>query len=92
MIAAKSRRRPPLHFRRQVAQADAFAAAEHHGALDCRAQLTDVAGPRIRGEPRLSDEVDAVEWIDPAGTLPSPATPELGDVLVRAARIAAETA
>ena len=34
-----------------------------------------------RGEPRLSDEVDAVEWIDPAGPLPSPTTPELGEVL-----------
>jgi len=41
----------------------------------------------IRGEPRLSDEVDAVEWIDPAGLLPSPTTPELGEVLARAARI-----
>ncbi len=44
----------------------------------------------IRGEPRLSDEVDAVAWIDPAGPLPSPATPELGEVLTRAARIEAE--
>jgi 8-oxo-dGTP diphosphatase len=41
----------------------------------------------IRGEPRLSDEVDAVEWIDPAGPLPTPRTPELGKVLERAARI-----
>ena len=41
------------------------------------------------GEPRLSDEVDAVDWIDPAGPLPSPATPELGEVLARAARIEA---
>jgi ADP-ribose pyrophosphatase YjhB (NUDIX family) len=46
----------------------------------------------IRGEPRLSDEVDAVEWIDPAAPLPSPTTPELGEVLTRAARIVAETA
>jgi 8-oxo-dGTP diphosphatase len=45
-----------------------------------------------RGEPRLSDEVDAVEWIDPAAPLPSPATPELGEVLTRAARIAAKCA
>ena len=44
------------------------------------------------GEPRLSDEVDAIEWVDPAAPLPSPATPELGDVLTRAARIAAERA
>jgi 8-oxo-dGTP diphosphatase len=42
------------------------------------------------GEPHLSDEVDEVAWIDPAGPLPSPTTPELGDVLARAARIAAE--
>src|SRR5580704_16783127 len=40
-----------------------------------------------RGEPRLSDEVDAVEWIDPAGPLPSPSTPALGEVLPRADRI-----
>ena len=49
-----------------------------------------VRRPLDRGEPRLSDEVDAVEWIDPAGLLPSPATPELGEVLARAARIAAD--
>src|SRR5271156_3370233 len=42
-----------------------------------------------RGEPRLSDEVDAVEWIDPTDPLPSPRTPELGEVLANAARIAA---
>jgi ADP-ribose pyrophosphatase YjhB (NUDIX family) len=40
------------------------------------------------GEPRLSDEVDAVDWIDPAGPLPTPTTPELGEVLASAARIA----
>jgi len=39
------------------------------------------------GEPLLSDEVDAVEWIDPAGPLPSPTTPELAEVLASAARI-----
>ena len=43
------------------------------------------------GEPRLSEEVDAIKWINPAGPLPSPTTPELGDVLARAARINAET-
>ncbi len=41
----------------------------------------------IGGEPRVSDEVDAVDWIDPAASLPSPTTPELGEVLMRAARI-----
>jgi 8-oxo-dGTP diphosphatase len=41
-----------------------------------------------RGEPRLSDEVDAVEWIDPAASLPSPSTPGLAEVLMSAARIA----
>jgi 8-oxo-dGTP diphosphatase len=46
----------------------------------------------IRGEPRLSDEVDAIEWIDPVGPLPSPTTPELGEVLERAARIASQRA
>jgi 8-oxo-dGTP diphosphatase len=43
-----------------------------------------------RGEPRLSDQVDVVEWIDPAAPLPSPTTPELGEVLANAARVAAE--
>jgi hypothetical protein len=38
----------------------------------------------------LSDEVDAVEWIDPAASLPSPTTPKLGDVLMSAARIERE--
>ena len=42
------------------------------------------------GEPRLSDEVDAIDWIDPAGVLPSPATPELGEILARAGRIESE--
>jgi hypothetical protein len=45
-----------------------------------------------RGEPRLSEEVDAVDWIDPAGPLPSPTTPELADVLAGAARIERERA
>ena len=39
------------------------------------------------GEPRLSDEVDAVDWINLAAALPSPPTPELGEVLASAARI-----
>jgi 8-oxo-dGTP diphosphatase len=46
----------------------------------------------IRGEPRLSDEVDAVDWIDPAAKLPSPTTPELSEVLARAARIEGQAA
>jgi 8-oxo-dGTP diphosphatase len=45
-----------------------------------------------KGEPRLSEEVDAVEWLDPSGPLPSPTTPELNDVLARAARIDADHA
>ena len=46
----------------------------------------------IRGEPRLSDEVDAVDWIDPAAKLPSPTTPELSEVLASAARIEGQAA
>jgi 8-oxo-dGTP diphosphatase len=42
----------------------------------------------MSGEPRLSDEVDAVEWIDPTGPLPSPTTPELAEALKSAAGIA----
>lgn len=41
----------------------------------------------ISGEPRLSDEVDRVEWIDPGGALPSPTTPGLAEILRAAARI-----
>ena len=44
------------------------------------------------GEPRLSDEVDAVDWVDPAATWPSPTTPELSEVLASAARIEGLTA
>jgi 8-oxo-dGTP diphosphatase len=39
------------------------------------------------GEARLSDEVDAVDWIDPAAGLPSPTTPGLAEILANAARI-----
>jgi 8-oxo-dGTP diphosphatase len=52
--------------------------------------IASFAARWIRGEPRLSDEVDEVEWVDPAGPLPSPTTPELGEVLARAARIEME--
>jgi ADP-ribose pyrophosphatase YjhB (NUDIX family) len=45
-----------------------------------------------KGEPRLSDEVDAVDWIDPAAGLPSLTTPELGEILMSAARAARERA
>ncbi len=41
----------------------------------------------ISGEPRLSDEVDRFEWIDPDAPLPTPATPELAETLASAARI-----
>jgi ADP-ribose pyrophosphatase YjhB (NUDIX family) len=40
-----------------------------------------------RGEPCLSDEVDAADWIDPAAP-PSPTTPGLAEVLTGAVRIA----
>jgi len=42
----------------------------------------------VSGEPRFSDEVDRVEWIDPADALPSPATPGLAEILADATRIA----
>ncbi len=41
----------------------------------------------VSGEPRLSDEVDRVEWIDPAAAPPSPITPGLGEILATATRI-----
>jgi 8-oxo-dGTP diphosphatase len=40
------------------------------------------------GEARLSDEVDAVDWIDPALGPPSPSTPGLTEILASAVRIA----
>jgi 8-oxo-dGTP diphosphatase len=40
------------------------------------------------GEARVSDEIDAVSWIDPNGSVPHPATPGLGEILASAARIA----
>jgi 8-oxo-dGTP diphosphatase len=46
----------------------------------------------ICGEPQLSDEVDEFRWIDPTGPLPSPTTPELADVLARAAKIQSRNA
>ena len=44
------------------------------------------------GEPCLSDEVDVVDWIDPVLAPPSPATPELAEILASAARIAGQHA
>jgi 8-oxo-dGTP diphosphatase len=43
------------------------------------------------GEARLSDEVDAVDWIDPALGPPAPTTPELGEILASAARIGGQS-
>jgi 8-oxo-dGTP diphosphatase len=40
------------------------------------------------GEARAIDEIDAVDWIDPAAGPPSPTTPGLGEILTSAARIA----
>ena len=40
------------------------------------------------GEARASDEIDAVSWIDPDAPAPYPATPQLGEILTSAARIA----
>ena len=51
-----------------------FAIASVRGALDGR-------------EPCLRDEVDAVDWVDPAAALPSQTTPGLGEILTSAARI-----
>jgi hypothetical protein len=46
-----------------------------------------VCRPLDRGRAALERRVDAVDWIDPAAGLPSPTTPELGEVLMSAARI-----
>ena len=39
------------------------------------------------GEAGVSDEVDAIDWIDPDGAPPSPTTPGLSEILANAARI-----
>jgi ADP-ribose pyrophosphatase YjhB (NUDIX family) len=39
------------------------------------------------GEARVSDEVDAIDWIDPDRAPPSPTTPGLSEILANAARI-----
>ena len=44
------------------------------------------------GEARLSDEVDALDWIDPTAGPPAPATPGLAEILAGAARIESERA
>jgi ADP-ribose pyrophosphatase YjhB (NUDIX family) len=44
----------------------------------------------LSGEARLSDEVDRVDWIDPAALPSSPTTPGLADILASAARIERE--
>jgi 8-oxo-dGTP diphosphatase len=40
----------------------------------------------IRGEARMSDEVDRIDWVDPSAP-PSPTTPDLREILMDAARI-----
>jgi 8-oxo-dGTP diphosphatase len=42
------------------------------------------------GEARTSEEVDRIDWVDSAARPPSPATPELAEVLAGAARIERE--
>jgi hypothetical protein len=44
----------------------------------------------MSGEARVSDEVDRVDWIDPAAVPPSPTTPGLAGILAGAARIERE--
>jgi 8-oxo-dGTP diphosphatase len=41
----------------------------------------------LKGEPRLSDEVDAVNWVDPYALGERLTTPELPDIVARAAGI-----
>ena len=40
-----------------------------------------------RGEARVSEEMDAVAWIDPLASEPLPTTPELAEILKSAQRI-----
>ncbi len=40
-----------------------------------------------RGEARVSEETDAVAWIEPAASASLPTTPELAEILESASRI-----
>ncbi len=46
-------------------------------------------GRWLSGEPRLSDEVDEIAWVDPLALGDRPTTPELPDILARAAALRA---
>ena len=49
--------------------------------------IASFVGRWTSGEARVSDEIDAVAWIEPASSLDLPTTPELGEILEGARRI-----
>jgi 8-oxo-dGTP diphosphatase len=49
--------------------------------------IASFVGRWRRGEPRVSNEIDAVAWIEPQSSAGLPTTPELGEILESARRI-----
>ena len=68
------------------------AVAHEDGRVRTHFVIASFVARWISGEARTSEEVDALEWIDPAMAPPSPTTPGLGDILASAARIESQAA
>ena len=60
----------------------------HHegGRVKAHFVIVVMKGLWLSGEPRLSEEVDEIAWVDPLDLGARPTTPELADILSRAAR------
>ncbi len=52
--------------------------------------IASLVGRWTRGEARVSNEIDAVAWIEPGGSESLLTTPELGEILASARRIERE--
>ncbi len=50
--------------------------------------IASFVGRWVGGEGRVSDEVDAIRWIEPTALADTPATPQLAELLKSAARLA----
>ncbi|HYC25622.1 MAG TPA: NUDIX hydrolase [Roseiarcus sp.] len=50
--------------------------------------IVSFVGRWLAGEARTSAEADSIRWIDPDSPLDAPATPGLGPIIAKAARIA----
>ncbi len=56
------------------------------GRVKAHFVIAVMKGRWLAGEPRLSDEVSEIAWIDPLDLADRPTTPELADILAQAAR------